>query len=389
MVKSIWAVACTFLVVAVAFVLSGGCASTKSQMSDFSRMDVGEGPGPTLRRLTELEKDTGRQPAVQPPARQASPVAPPATVSTPKPSISPSASSRSKSLEVSSTTKSKRLPESANRYLSSLDSVASSGPPAETSKNEVPKATVSPKVPVKNPATADSVASSSTPAAMEPPVSDVRTEKNPIPPAPAPTAVPPSATPMTFTNSSSKPTSAAKIPPAGQAQSSSAGQAGSSVSSQYRIGPEDVLNVSVWGDKELTMDVVVRPDGKISLPLVQDIQAEGLTASELADTIHQKLLPFIKDPNVSVIVRQINSPKFSIMGYVNRPGSYPLRGDVTVLEALSVAGGFTPFASPRKIKLVRNAGGKQEIRIVNYYDMIDKGGEGNHLLKPGDIIVVP
>jgi polysaccharide export outer membrane protein len=194
---------------------------------------------------------------------------------------------------------------------------------------------------------------------------------------------------MTFTKSVSKPTSSAKIPPAVQAQSSSAGQGGSPVSSQYRIGPEDVLNVSVWGDKELTMDVVVRPDGKISLPLVQDIQAEGLTASELSDTIHQKLLPFIKDPNVSVIVRQINSPKFSVMGYVGRPGTYPLRGDVTVLEALSVAGGFTPFASPRKIKLVRNAGGKQEIRIVNYYDMIDKGGEGNHLLKPGDIIVVP
>jgi polysaccharide export outer membrane protein len=183
--------------------------------------------------------------------------------------------------------------------------------------------------------------------------------------------------------------SAAKIPPAVQARSSSAGQAGSSASSQYRIGPEDVLNVSVWGDKEMTMDVIVRPDGKISLPLVQDILAEGLTASELADTIHQKLLPFIKDPNVSVIVKQINSPKFSVMGYVSRPGTFPLRGDVTILEALSMAGGFTPFASPRKIKLVRSADGKHDIRVVNYYDMIDKGGDGNYLLKAGDIIVVP
>jgi len=388
-VKSIWAVACTVLVVAGAFVLGGGCASTKSQMNDFSSMEVGEGPGATLRRLTEMQKDTGTQPAVHPPVQPASPAAPPATASARKPSLSPSASSRSKSLEASPPKKNKRLPASAERYLSSLESVSSSVSPSEKTGNEIPKATVTPKVPEKNPATADSVASSPTAAAIEPPVSDARTEKNPIPPAPASTAVPPSEPPMTFTKPGSEPTIAAKIPPAGRAQSSSAGQAGSSVSPQYRIGPEDVLNVSVWGDKELTMDVVVRPDGKISLPLVQDIQAEGLTASELADTIHQKLLPFIKDPNVSVIVRQINSPKFSVMGYVNRPGAYPLRGDVTVLEALSVAGGFTPFASPRKIKLVRYADGKQEIRVVNYYDMIDKGGKGNYLLKAGDIIVVP
>jgi polysaccharide export outer membrane protein len=137
------------------------------------------------------------------------------------------------------------------------------------------------------------------------------------------------------------------------------------------------------------MDVIVRPDGKISIPLVQDIQAEGYTAFELADRIHQRLLPYIKDPNVSVIVKQINAPKFSVIGYVNKPGTYPMRGDVTILQALSEAGGFTPFASPRKIKLVRNIGGKQEIRVFNYYDLIDKGGEGSFLLKSGDAIVVP
>ena len=410
--KAIWAVACTVLVVAGAFVLGGGCASTKSQMNDFSSMEVGEGPGSTLRRLTELQKDTGSQPAVSPPAQQASPVAPPATVSAPKPSISPSASSRSKSLDASSTKKNKRLPASAERYLSSLDSVSSSVPSGEKTAKEISQPTVSPKVPPAKPpepsnkeviqsnvfpqseiqekqsATGKSIASSTAPA-MEPPVSDARTEKNPIPPAPASTAVPPSEKPENLEKAVSMQASAAKIPPAVPPQSSPIGKAGSSASSQYRIGPEDVLNVSVWGDKELTMDVIVRPDGKISLPLVQDIQAEGLTASELSDTIHQKLRPFIKDPNVSVIVKQINSPKFSVMGYVGKPGTYPLRGDVTVLEALSMAGGFTPFASPRKIKLVRNADGKQEIRVVNYYDMIDKGGKGNYLLKAGDIIVVP
>ena len=156
----------------------------------------------------------------------------------------------------------------------------------------------------------------------------------------------------------------------------------------YRIGPEDILRVSVWDNRELTLDVVVRPDGKISMPLVQDVQAEGLTASELAALLHAKLQSFIKDPQVSVIVTQVNAPKIFVLGNVARPGPYPLRSDMSVLHALSLAGGFTPFASPRSIKLVRNAGGTQEVRKVNYYDMID-GGEGNYLLKPGDTIVVP
>jgi polysaccharide export outer membrane protein len=157
----------------------------------------------------------------------------------------------------------------------------------------------------------------------------------------------------------------------------------------YRIGSEDVLHVSVWGNSDLTMDVVVRPDGKISVPLVKDIQAEGLTAAELADGIQQKLLPYIKDPNVSIIVKEINSLKFSVIGNVSNPGIYPLRGDVSVLQGIAQAGGFTPFASLRKIKIIRNKDKKEEIRMVNYYEMIEEGGEGNILLKPGDTIVVP
>ncbi len=156
----------------------------------------------------------------------------------------------------------------------------------------------------------------------------------------------------------------------------------------YRIGAEDVLRVAVWDNKELTLDVVVRPDGKISFPLVQDLQAEGLTAVELADVIHQKLLPYIKDPQVSVIVTQVNGPKIFVIGNVTKPGPYPLRSDTSVLQALSLAGGFTTFASPKNIKVVRNIEGKQEVRKVNYYDMIDEG-TGNYLLKPGDLIVVP
>jgi polysaccharide export outer membrane protein len=156
----------------------------------------------------------------------------------------------------------------------------------------------------------------------------------------------------------------------------------------YRIGQEDVLHVSVWENEELTLDVVVRPDGKISLPLIQDIQAEGKTAEELADLIHQKLLPYLKNPAVTVIVKEVNAPKIFVTGYVTKPGTYPLRGDLSVLQALSMAGGFTEFASPKKIRLIRNNGGEQEIRSINYFELLDSG-EGNYMMKSGDTLVVP
>lgn len=198
-----------------------------------------------------------------------------------------------------------------------------------------------------------------------------------------------------------KPPAAADGPGAGLPKSGPGGAAGDAdkrpipvpasggVDSQYRIGAEDVLHVSVWENKELSLDAVVRPDGKISLPLVQDVQAEGLTAGELADVIHQKLLQFVKDPQVSVIVLQVNAAKIYVLGSVARPGPFPLRGDMSVLQALSLAGGFTTFASPKNIRLVRGLGTKQEVRKINYYRLLDEKAEGNFLLKPGDTIVVP
>ena len=158
---------------------------------------------------------------------------------------------------------------------------------------------------------------------------------------------------------------------------------------QYKLGPEDQIRVSVWENTQLTLDLIVRPDGKISMPLIQDVTAEGQTAAELAAQIQRKLTAFIKEPQVSVIVLQINAPKFYVMGSVVRPGTYPLRGETSVLQALSLAGGFTQFASPRSIKLIRNDAGKQVIRKINYNEVIDEGGEGNYLLKSGDTIVVP
>jgi len=163
---------------------------------------------------------------------------------------------------------------------------------------------------------------------------------------------------------------------------------GSQPDPSYRLGPEDQLRISVWDNKELTLELVVRPDGKISMPLLQDVPAEGLTAAQLAADIQEGLSAYIMTPEVSVIVLQVNAPKFYMIGYVTRPGTYPLRGDTSVLQALALAGGLTQFASPRSIKLIRATRGKQDVRTINYYDIIDSG-EGNYLLKSGDTIVVP
>ena len=168
-----------------------------------------------------------------------------------------------------------------------------------------------------------------------------------------------------------------------------AGSANAPSHSMYRIGPEDSLRISVWNNKDLTLDIVVRPDGKISLPLIQDVQAEGLTPPELADVIHQKLLQFIKEPHVSVIVLQVNASKFYIVGEVKKPGTYFLRGDMSILQALSMAGGFTTFASPKNLRLVRNRNGKQNVRVVNYFEVIENASRENYLILPGDTLVVP
>jgi len=176
---------------------------------------------------------------------------------------------------------------------------------------------------------------------------------------------------------------AVNAPPAATSQAVS--QAGP----EYKIGPEDLLRISVWENKELTLDLIVRPDGKISMPLIQDVVAEGQTAMELGNTIHQKLLTFIKEPQVSVIVLQVNAPKYFVIGNVAKPGTYSLRSETSILQGLALAGGFTAFASPKNIKLIRNTGGKTDIRRVNYNKIIEEGGEGNYILMSGDTIVVP
>ncbi len=158
----------------------------------------------------------------------------------------------------------------------------------------------------------------------------------------------------------------------------------------YVIGEEDVLNVSVWKDPEVSRTVPVRPDGKISLPLIHDVQSAGLTPAQLGIVITEKLRKFMTDPQVTVIVIQINSRRVYIMGEVNRPGAFPLLPNMTVLQALSSAGGFTQFANLKGIYVLRSGDGKQNRFPFSYKDVI-KGqrAEQNIGLKPGDTIVVP
>jgi len=158
----------------------------------------------------------------------------------------------------------------------------------------------------------------------------------------------------------------------------------------YVIGPQDVLDISVWKEAELTRSVPVRPDGKISLPLLNDVQAAGLTPTELAEQLTTNLKKFVTNPQVTVIVTQINSQRVYILGEATRPGAYPLLPGMTVLQALSSAGGFTLFAKLKNIYVLRKEGGKQEKFPFDYKDVVKgKNAEQNIVLKAGDQIVVP
>lgn len=175
-----------------------------------------------------------------------------------------------------------------------------------------------------------------------------------------------------------------------QAAASETAKAAATSDPNYVIGAQDVLDIDVWKEAELTRSVPVRPDGKISLPLLNDVQAAGLTPTQLSEDITTELKKFITDPQVTVIVTQINSQRVYILGEMTRPGAYPLLPGMTVLQALSSAGGFTPFANMKKIYVLRSEGGKQEKFPFNYKDVVKgKNADQNIVLKAGDQIVVP
>ena len=158
----------------------------------------------------------------------------------------------------------------------------------------------------------------------------------------------------------------------------------------YIIGPEDELYVNVWREGDFSRSVPVRPDGKISLPLLNDVQASGLTPMQLGAEITTRLKKFIADPQVTIIVSRVNSQRIYIVGEVTRAGAYPLVPNMTVLEALSSAGGCSPFAKQTKIYILRVENGQEVRRPFNFKKVLSgQRMEQNILLKPGDTIVVP
>lgn len=162
------------------------------------------------------------------------------------------------------------------------------------------------------------------------------------------------------------------------------------VPDDYKIGPQDHVRIDVWKEPDITRTIPVRPDGKISLPILNDIQAAGLTAMQLADNIRVALTKYITNPQVTVTVTEINSRRIFLTGEVARSGALPLLPNMTVLQALSSVGGFTQFARRTKIYVLRVEDAKQVKYPFNYKEVI-KGNhpEENILLQNGDVIVVP
>lgn len=168
--------------------------------------------------------------------------------------------------------------------------------------------------------------------------------------------------------------------------------------SEFPLGPEDVLKVTVWKSQELSGEVTIRPDGSITLPLIGDVPAAGLPADVLAKRIADRLTEYISAPVVTVQVKEVNSYFIYVLGEVVKPGKYPLKSYANVLQGISLAGGFAPFASKNKIKVLRNVSTgsegheeKRQVEIPVHYDDILKGTgvPGNFFLRSGDVIVVP
>jgi polysaccharide export outer membrane protein len=158
----------------------------------------------------------------------------------------------------------------------------------------------------------------------------------------------------------------------------------------YLLGPEDVIEVTVWKNENLSRVVAIRPDGKISLPLIGDVQAAGLTTARVRESIRAKLKEFKETPEVSVIVREINSLVVYITGEVIHPGKLSLRSDTSILQAIIMAGGFTQYASPNKIVLLRRVGAVETRKVIRYKDIVSgQKPQDDVILQRGDTIVVP
>lgn len=162
------------------------------------------------------------------------------------------------------------------------------------------------------------------------------------------------------------------------------------VDTEYKIGPQDLIRIDVWKEPDISRTIPVRPDGKISLPLLNDVQAAGLTAMQLSASLRESLSKYLHNPQVTVTVTEINSRRVFLTGEINRQGAIPLLPNMTVLQAISSGGGFTQFSKLKNIYVLRTENGKQVKLPFNYKEVV-KGNlpEQNILLLPGDVIVVP
>jgi len=163
------------------------------------------------------------------------------------------------------------------------------------------------------------------------------------------------------------------------------------VAPDYVIGPDDVLSILFWRDKDLSApEVTVRPDGKVTLPLLNDVQASGRTPEQLGDAIREAARKFVEDPNPTVIVKEIKSRRVFITGRIEKPGPYPLNGKTTILQLIAMAGGLREFVDGKNISLMRSDKDRQTVYAFNYQDVVKKGYVHQNIeLKPGDVVVVP
>ena len=158
----------------------------------------------------------------------------------------------------------------------------------------------------------------------------------------------------------------------------------------YVIGAEDVLSIVFWRDKEMSADVVVRPDGKISLPLLNDVEAAGRTPDQLRAQLIKAASKYLEEPTAAVVVKEIHSRKVFVSGQVGKPGSYPLIGEMNVLQMIAHVGGLLEYADSKNIVIIRNEDGQERRFKFNYKDVVKgKNVLQNIMLKPGDTIIVP
>lgn len=188
----------------------------------------------------------------------------------------------------------------------------------------------------------------------------------------------------------SKPQDAPAQKPESPAKSAPAAQPSSVPDADYKIGPQDILRIDVWKEPDISRTIPVRPDGKITLPLLNDVQAAGMTAMQLAASLHDSFSKYLTNPQVTVTVTEINSRRVYLTGEIAHAGALPLLPGMTVLQALSSSGGFTQFARTKNIYVLRTEDGKQVKHPFNYKEVV-KGNlqDQNILLQPGDVIVVP